>query len=110
MTDKEFRRVVGTVTRNIKSTLVTKGSEYARGDRLSNFKRAGELSHSTPEMALRGMLTKHIISIYDMIDDLENGKKLTPNDWWVWNEKIIDSINYHILLRALLTERFHILG
>ena len=63
MNDKEFERIAHNTIQCIKSTLIRKGAEYARGDRLSNFKRAGKLENSSPEMALRGMLTKHIVSI-----------------------------------------------
>jgi hypothetical protein len=48
------------------------------------------------------MLSKHLISVYDMVDDLNNHIE-SPME--VWKEKIGDSINYLILLEALLYER-----
>ena len=102
MTNEKFQQIVGDITGRIKQTLRAKGEEYARGDRLSNFKRAASLERCSPERALRGMLTKHLISIYDMIDDLERGR---PHPLRLWQEKITDAINYLILLEALLQER-----
>lgn len=104
MNDDRFKSIVEGSIAHIRHSLVVKGKEYSRGDRLSNFKRAGKLSHSTPEMSLRGMLTKHIISIYDMIDDL--AEKPTSLDLLTWDEKIGDTINYMILLKALIYERY----
>jgi len=106
MTDKDFDSIVEHRISAIQEILLVKAKEYARnGDRLHNFKRAAALERCTPERALRGMLTKHIISVYDMIDDLER-------DIWtersVWNEKIGDMINYAILLEALIEERGHV--
>ena len=45
------------------------------------------------------MLTKHIISIYDMV------KTKKDYDIEKWDEKCIDSINYLLLLLALETEK-----
>jgi hypothetical protein len=85
-----------------RNTLGAKDIEYARnGDKLHNFKHAGLLERTSPERALRGMLTKHIISIYDMIEDLEGGSHHTLE---IWDEKLKDAINYLFLLRGLLIE------
>jgi hypothetical protein len=102
MTGEVFNELVERRIEDIKHTLTRKGREYARGDRLSNFKKAARLENTIPEKALRGMLSKHLISIYDCIDDLCNHLE-TPEA--VWKEKIGDSINYLILLEALLYER-----
>lgn len=83
-------------------TLGAKADEYARGDRLSNFKKAGQLMNCTPERALFGFVAKHIIALSDFIEDLEKGKNQTPERWI---EKTGDIINYMILLEALLVER-----
>ena len=76
--------------------------EYAAdGDRLHNFKRAAHLQGKTPVGALSGMMCKHTVSIYDLIEGYEEGRAIEPE---LWDEKIIDSINYLILLRAVLKE------
>jgi hypothetical protein len=80
------------------TVLVDKGVEYATHDRLHNFKQAAALQNTTPRKALAGMMAKHTISIYDMIEsDLANPMA-------VWTEKITDHINYLILLKAILIE------
>ena len=70
-------------------------------DRLHNFKVAGKLQKCTPVKALGGMMAKHTVSVYDLIDDYEQGKAISKE---MWAEKIGDSINYLLLLTALLEE------
>lgn len=101
MTNKEFEEILELTVNAIKKTLVKKADEYAKSDRLHNFKVAAALSNTSPEMALRGMLAKHIVSVWDLIEDSDKGKFA---DIGMWNEKIIDSINYLILLRAMVYE------
>jgi hypothetical protein len=83
--------------------LVSKAGEYAhRGDRLSNFKKAAALQSCTPERALWGMVSKHLVALSDFVDRLDAGEDIPESQW---EEKIGDSINYLILLDALLQER-----
>lgn len=84
-------------------TLGTKANEYATEDRLHNFKIAAEIQGCTPFTALAGMMAKHTVSVYDLIQKVENGLVVTED---MWNEKIGDHINYLILLKALVTEQF----
>lgn len=101
MDDTQFGRIVTSILETAEETLAAKSKEYAYGDRLSNFKRAGALLEAAPEKALQGMLTKHIVSVFDMIDNLDK----TCPPMRLWDEKIIDIIGYMVLLRALLAER-----
>ena len=48
-----------------------------------------------------GMLSKHLISVSDMCTD----DKSFPNEQW--DEKITDSINYLLILRAIVEEEKH---
>ena len=70
-------------------------------DRLAHFKKAATLMRTTPKIALMGMLVKHYISIMDMSMD--------DKDYPVeqWSEKITDSINYLLILRAIVEEEKH---
>ncbi|MEG2050914.1 MAG: hypothetical protein RR012_01290 [Oscillospiraceae bacterium] len=102
MTTEKFENTLYDTLTMVKHILGNKAKEYAREDRLHNFKVAADLAKTTPEMALRGMLAKHIISVWDLINDLEKGDLA---DIQMWDEKIIDCINYFILLRALVFER-----
>ncbi len=103
MKSKEFEKCVETRYRKCIETLLKKSEEYAdEFDRLHNFKVAAELQNCTPEKALAGMMCKHTVSIFDLINDLEEGKSIPLP---LWEEKIGDSINYLFLLTALVEER-----
>jgi len=103
MTTEEFLKIFDDLVERCRNLLCTKDQEYKRdNDKLWNFKQAALLEKCNPVRALRGMMTKHVINIYDYIDDLENGVYHTTKQW---DEKIMDNINYLILLRALLVER-----
>lgn len=103
MKAEHFNKIVETRLLNCRNVLVKKADEYARGDRLSNFKAAGRIDEESPEKSLWAMWKKHIVSIMYLIDDIEAGKQSMP--WEVWEEKFTDMINYAILLEGLIQER-----
>lgn len=103
MTAEKFNEIFEETIEKSRKVLGAKKAEYTPElDRLSNFKTAADLIHTTPEKALGGMLVKHIVSVFDYIDRQTQGEKFTMDQW---DEKIIDVINYMILLRALLSEQ-----
>lgn len=103
MLKKEFDKLLDEQFEIIKNVLSSKNKEYAsKVDKLHNFKRAGKMLECSPEQALIGMLTKHIISILDIVDKIEKEKEYPTEK--ILNEKITDSINYLILLKALIVE------
>ena len=103
MTQEKFADVFRGLIATCESILLSKSQEYsAGGDKLHNFRIAAALAQCSNEKALAGMMIKHTVSVYDMINALENGKRFTLEKW---DEKIVDSINYLILLKALLVER-----
>jgi len=102
MQSENFDAVMENRILQIRRVLGLKATEYARGDRLSNFKKAAKLVNCTPEKALSGFVAKHIIALMDFIDDIDKGIVQTQDRW---DEKIGDIINYMILLEALVTER-----
>jgi hypothetical protein len=82
-----------------------KGQEYSPGhDRLSNFKDAGAMQKISPEQALYGMLTKHLVSLADMCKGITAGGEPATQEMWI--EKLTDAHNYLFLLEALLKERY----
>ena len=83
--------------------LGAKAEEYARGDRLSNFKKAAGLLGCTPERALLGFVSKHIVALSDFVSDLESGHNQSLARW---TEKTGDIINYMVLMEALNIERY----
>ena len=101
MRTEQFEEVINNRIETCKSVLCSKAEEYATDDRLHNFKVAGKLQKCTAVKALGGMMAKHTVSVYDLIDDYEQGKAISKE---MWTEKIGDSINYLLLLTALLEE------
>lgn len=98
MSTEEFEDVLHFRLNKIKSILGDKAKEYADNkDVLRNFNRASKLRNKPREVCLVGMMDKHIVSIYDIIDGIERGEYPTEE---MTNEKIGDTINYLILLEA----------
>ena len=99
MNNKDFENIVNTQLDICKNILCDKSKEYDFGkDRLRSFKVASKLLNNNPKEALLGYLTKHIISIYDMVPESKN---FTYDKF---EEKITDAINYLLLLKGLLYE------
>lgn len=117
MTMKDFNTVVHMQIGLCENLLTSKGKEYATAaytgdstekaivtgrpepDRLLHFKKAAAIINATPKEALLGMLSKHIVSVSDMCTDKETCYTLEK-----WEEKITDSINYLLILRAIVEE------
>nr|WP_243003958.1 helix-turn-helix transcriptional regulator [Faecalimonas umbilicata] len=79
MTQNEFNVVLEQQYRKCADVLVHKKKEYTgdRIDRLSAFKIAASLQGCTPKTALAGMMSKHVVSLYDMFSIMITfGRKL----------------------------------
>lgn len=99
MTPEKFSEIVSRRIAIVDMTLIQKAGEYAdTKERLSNFYRAGQLLQCGPVKALAGMMAKHTISIYDMVQN----PSTYPQE--MWEEKLTDQIAYCILLEATLTD------
>ena len=102
MNQKEFNEVIVRQTDHCKSMLVAKGAvKNTAVDRLAHFKKAAVVMNTTPKAALMGMLSKHLISVSDMCMDERKYSKEQ------WDEKITDSINYFLILRAIVEEELN---
>jgi len=102
MNQREFKKLVKERQKHTDATLVVKGAEYERNnDRLHNFYRAAAMNERTASQELWSMLTKHLISIKDMVDD--TAKDIYPSKEQI-NEKIGDAQNYFHLLEGLFVE------
>jgi hypothetical protein len=102
MTREDFSRRVEKRIDLVRQTLLNKHKEYAKDDNVfRNFdEAAGGLSlHSTSAEVLWSYMTKHLVSIKDIVSDN------VPVTNEVVSEKIGDVINYLILLEAMLNER-----
>ena len=96
----DFNQTVEEQLEKCQSVLVNKREEYVMGtnDVLHNFKRAAHLMDCEVRQALGGMMVKHTFSIFDMIEAERTYDTAT------WDEKITDSINYLLLLKAVLVD------
>lgn len=102
MNNELFDKVTAKRIKTCIDVLCKKSDEYsADNDKLHNFKVAGALQGCSDVKALGGMMCKHTVSIYDLINDFENSKNISID---LWNEKIGDSINYLLLLNAMVVE------
>lgn len=101
MNAKDFYKIIEDRLDKCKEVLCCKAAEYATEDRLHNFKVAAQLQGVTPMTALAGMMCKHTVSVYDLIREHEQGKEISRA---MWDEKIGDSINYLLLLTALIED------
>ena len=102
MNNEMFNKVTEERIKTCIDVLCRKSDEYSTDrDRLRAFKVAGALQGGSDIKALGGMMCKHTVSIYDLINDFENGKNISIE---LWNEKIGDSINYLLLLNAMVVE------
>lgn len=102
MTQDNFNKVFQEVFSQCATLLNSKSKEYSSGsDKLHNFYQAARLQNIHSVAALGGMMSKHTVSVYDMIEDTAAGARFSEDKW---DEKIIDHINYLILLKALLID------
>lgn len=101
MNSKDFVEHINKRIEACTSLLGVKADEYATDDRLHNFKVAAKIQNCSPITALAGMMAKHTVSVYDLIQRQEQGFNVPQS---LWDEKINDSINYLLLLSALIEE------
>lgn len=88
----------------IREVLSAKAEEYATGDnRFHNFDVAARILNITPEQALQGMMLKHIVSVFDLVEWADANPDLLTKQ--IIDEKVGDTINYLILLEGLLLRR-----
>ena len=104
MESEQFGFIVHNRLSSVEKTLDSKTDEYARGDRLSNFKQIAGLLSCTPEKALIGLVAKHIVATVDFINDIDRG---VLQDYGKWDEKIGDIMAYMVLLDTLVHERIN---
>lgn len=97
MTPERFEVLINKQMDTCMNVLVHKASEYATEDRLHNFRVAAAVEGITPRQALAGMMAKHTVSVYDMC-------RAGDYSLGLWAEKITDSINYLLLLWALVID------
>lgn len=99
MDESTFASVYDYVIHKVESVLGKKSEEYSYdNDRLANFRVAAVLQDISMRKALAGMMAKHTTSVYQLCAEEELASIS------MWDEKIVDHINYLILLRAIVNE------
>lgn len=99
MDNQQFSEIIRGTLSGASKMLTRKSEGYStKEDRLHNFRTAAALNDSTMEQALWGMLTKHIVSLRDMVMSGET------YDSDIWDEKLGDAINYLAILKAITAE------
>lgn len=110
MTHKDFAKLLQRRLDKTRQVLDTKSKEYSTPlDKLHNFKMAAQMrpaidgvrSVTIPTDSLQGMLDKHLVSYFDMLDSVRLGLPITQIQV---DEKLGDIINYFILQEALFVE------
>jgi hypothetical protein len=95
-----FQKVLTDRIRKINEVLNVKSKEYSReGDRLHNFNRGGDMTGKPREVVLHSFLLKHLISYFDIVDDIERGIYPTPQ---LIDEKLGDICTYIILQESAI--------
>lgn len=99
MNNEAFTECLDDILDSIGEVLSVKSKEYSLyGDRLHSFKQGSKVCGLDPKVYLFALMTKHI----QCVKDLCHGE--LPNYESLVEEKIRDSINYLILLEALMKE------
>ena len=109
MEHARFDDVLEDLLMQVKNIMASKNKEYARGsDKLHNFKKAAEFAEGGTQIgALKGMMLKHTVSVYDMMDDVGKGVMGSEE---LWNEKVVDHIAYLTLLYGMVVEYYDTLA
>lgn len=99
MTNEAFEKLCEEILKEAKEVRDIKAGEYTGfEDRLSNFRQQAAMRQTTILDAIGGNMCKHTASIYELIQRNTEGVGM-------WEEKIIDHINYLLLLYAAVAEQ-----
>lgn len=99
MTSEQFDKIVEEQIDSIRAVLKSKAQGYATDDDiLHNFKAGAKEFGGVPSQVCWGYLLKHLVSVMDLAKGVRIGSREHID------EKIGDSINYLILLKAILLE------
>lgn len=105
MNSTKFTKIMDRRLDKVRVTLCRKAEEYAHGDRLSNFNVMADMNHCLPETALKLLVSKHIVALFDFIDEMENGNDGDDGRHYkFFDEKIGDIMAYMVLLDAMIQD------
>lgn len=102
MKNEDFNYIVNSTLETCRTTLSRKAGVYMfDGDRLHHIKQSAHLQKTTPESAVGGMLSQPLVNVFDMVKQSESG---VSNPVEQWDKKIVEAINYLLLLKATVVE------
>lgn len=104
MRSVEFDMIAERLLGKCREVLGKRAAQYASEgrDRLHNFRQIAVRRDTTPEDALCGLMEKQQVALADYVANLTSGVMVELDEV---EEKIVDIINYHVLLAALFVER-----
>lgn len=104
-TSKNFDEVINKTLNDLKELLTVKGKEYRRnGNPFHNFDTGAQMTGDTREKVLYGFLLKHLISVNDMRNDLNEGNLPTKEKV---EEKYNDILVYFLIEKASMIDRIN---
>ena len=98
MTIKEQQEAFNQFVSLMENTIIKKGNDYANEDRLSNFKRAGEICGMSPEKQCLSLIATKVARLGVLI----NSK--IPNNESV-EDSVLDLACYSTLLYMIINEK-----
>jgi hypothetical protein len=105
MKPEEFKKAIDAYVSIIENNLLNKGKEYATdADMLHNFNKGSNITGTSREKVLFGFALKHLISVMDMLDEVEKGE--LPGQFKM-DEKLGDLGTYMALLYACIQDRLN---
>ena len=103
MTQTEFYKIYDDAIVRITNIVKRKHEEYGEdSDYFYNFNRGAEILGIPPAEVLAAYMTKHTVSVYDIIKEFSSGGKVSAPQV---EEKITDMIVYLLLLEAMIKEK-----
>ena len=105
MNNENFENAIKRHISIIEGNLLNKAKEYASDvDRLHNFTQGARIENQTTERVIWGIALKHLISVKDIISDIEKGK--IPSQQFL-DEKLGDWSTYMALLYASIQDKIN---
>lgn len=104
MTESEFYKIYDSAIERISSIVKRKHAEYGEdSDYFYNFNRGSEILGTHPAGVLAAYMTKHTVSVYDIINEFSRGESVKISQL---EEKITDLIVYLLLFEGMVKEKF----
>lgn len=101
--NERFNDCIDNRLNECKELLTVKSVEYRRNNNpYHNFNVGAKFTGESSEKVLYGFLLKHLISLQDIVNDVNEGKLPSKE---IIAAKVSDIINYMLILEALIEER-----